>query len=115
MAFGDIWIVGLELLEITQLVESQDTQLPEFFVINLAFLQHHFPANDLVACSRVAGELDAANKKLLPFIHVNGEEYQLLVFVERGIRDGSEVDITNRPVRLTQIVQAFGDLGAIKD
>jgi len=73
VAFGGVGVVGLELVEIAELVQAQQAELPETRVVDLAFLESDFAADDLVARSGVALELDAAHVELFAFVHVDGE------------------------------------------
>ena len=66
-------LFGLQRLEVLQLVQAQQAQLPQIAVVNLAFFQRQFAADDLVAGGGVALELDAANEELLAFIEIDSQ------------------------------------------
>src|SRR5947208_1168779 len=85
-------IVGLDLVEIVELIEAEDTELPEALVEELAFIDHQLAANDLVARGGVAAEVDAADEILLLLVKLHGEVDDFLFFVDFGVRLGSEVD-----------------------
>ena len=71
VAVGGVGIVRLELFEIAELVQAQQTEFPEARVIDLAFFEHDFAPDDLVARGGVALELDAPHIKLLAFVNVD--------------------------------------------
>ena len=75
-------LIHLERLEVLQLVEAQQAVLPQLRVVDAAFLQHQFAADDLVAGDGVALELDARDVEGLAFVDVDVERDGLLLIVE---------------------------------
>ena len=69
---------GFSWLEVLQLVQAQQAQLPQVAVVDLALFQRQFAADNLVAGGGVALELDAADVELLAFVQVDASE--LMVF-----------------------------------
>ena len=55
-------------LEITQLIQPQDAQLPQAVVEDLAFVDQQLAADHLIARGGVAGEIDAPHEELLAFV-----------------------------------------------
>src|SRR5205823_4998117 len=105
-------LVGLDLVEIVELIEAEDTELPEALVEELAFIDHQLAANDLVARGGVAAEVDAADEILLLLVKLHGEVDDFLFFVDFGVRLGSEVDesvfAVNFAVGLEGLANFFG-------
>src|SRR5579862_4254700 len=100
---GSVGIVRLKLIEVSELVQAEQAQLPQAGVIDVAFFEGDFTANDLIARGGIALELDAPHKELLAFIDVNIQKNLLLIVVEMGIGNRSEVDVAKLSVGLTQI------------
>ncbi len=115
VAFGGIGIVGLELVEIAELVQAQQAEFPVARVVDLAFFQRNFAADDFVAGGGVALELDAAHVELLAFVHVDCQIDDLLLVVELGVGDGSEVDVAGFAVGFAQVLQTLGDFFAAEN
>ena len=109
VALGGIGIVGLELVEVAELVQAQQAQLPVTGVVDLAFFEGNFAADDFVAGGGVALELDAADVELLAFVDVDFQIDGLLLVVELGIGDGSEVNVAGFAVGFAQVLEALGD------
>ena len=106
---------GFKLLEEAQLIQPLQAELPQALVVNLAFLQRDLAADDLVASGGIALELDSPHIKLLALVHVDIEEDQLLFFVEGGVGNRSEVDVSQLAIGFAQVLQTFGDLAAVED
>ncbi len=51
-------LIDLQRVEVVELVEAQEAQLPEVAVVNLAFFEEQFAADDEVAGDGVALELN---------------------------------------------------------
>src|SRR5438876_1993763 len=115
MALGDIWIVRLQLLKKSQLIQALQAQLPILLVVNLAFFEGQLAANHFVASGGVPLELNSADRKLLAFIDVNVERHQLFLLVEAGRRNRGEIDVPLSTVRVLQVLQALGNFLAIED
>ena len=64
-------LVDLERLEVLQLVEAEQAVLPELGVVDRAFIEHQFAANDAVAGDGVALELDARDIERLAFVDID--------------------------------------------
>ena len=109
VALGDVGIVGLQLLEVPQLIKPQQAEFPKALVVNLAFLERDFAADHFVAGGGVAVEFDSPHVELLALVHVNVEQHQFLVLVEGGVGNRGEVDVTQFAVGVAQVVQALGD------
>ncbi len=115
MAIGDVGIVRLQLLEISQLVQPLQADFPQPLVVNLAFFQNDFAADNFVAGRGIARKFNTPHVELLAFVYVNLEENQLLVFVESRVRDGREVDVALSAVGFAQSFQAFGNFVAVEN
>ncbi len=102
-------LIHLQRFEVLQLVQAQQAVLPQLGVVDRAFVQHQFAADDLVAGDRVALELDARDIKRLAFVDVDIERDGLLLFVEDRLGNGAEVDIAQLAVSLLEVLQAFAD------
>ena len=66
-------LVDLERFEVFELIEAEQAVLPELGVIDLAFFQHEFAADDAVAGDGVALELNARDIEGLAFIDVDDQ------------------------------------------
>ena len=64
-------LLRLQLVEILQLIQAQQRQLPQVAVIDLAFFQRQFAADHFVARRGVALELDAADVELLALVKID--------------------------------------------
>ena len=115
MPLGHVRIVGLELIEIAQLVQAENTELPQLLVVLLAFFQRDFAADDFIAGGCVALKLNTADEKLFSFVNINLEGNQFLFVVEVWSRNRRKVDISLCAVGFAQILQAFGNLLAAED
>src|SRR5260370_7422938 len=51
-------LVRFDLVEVVELIEAQDAELPETLVEELAFVDHQFATNALVAPRGVASEIN---------------------------------------------------------
>ena len=105
----------LQRLEILQLVQPQQAEFPQVAVVDLAFFQRQFAADDFVARRGVALELDAADVELLAFVEIDPQADGLLLVVGFGIGDGREVDVAQRGVGFAQVLQAFADGFGVED
>src|SRR5256885_7331975 len=105
-------LVGLDLVEIVELIEAEDTELPKALVEELAFIDHQLAANDLVTRGGVAAEVNAPDEILLLLVKLHGEVDDFLFFVDFGVRLGSEVDesvfAVNFAVGLEGLADFFG-------
>ena len=102
-------LIHLEGFKVLQLVQPHQAVLPQLRVVDLAFLQHQFAANDLVAGDGVALELDARDVKWLALVDVDDQRDGLLLVVEDGLGDGAEVDVSQLAVGLLEVLQALAD------
>ena len=102
-------LVHLERIEVFKLVEAQQAVLPQLGVVDLAFVQQQLAADDAVAGDGVALELDARDVELLAFVDVDLQRDGLLLVVEDRLGNGAEVDVSELPVGLLQVVQALAD------
>ena len=115
VAFGRIGIVGLELIKIAELVQAQQAQLPVMRVVDLAFLQCDFAADDFVAGGGVALELDAAHVELFAFVDVERYVHDLLFVIETGVGNAGVVDVAILTVSLAQVLDALGHFFAAEN
>src|SRR5262249_16494106 len=92
-----------------------ETEVPQRCVEDLTFLNENLPTDDLVASRSVPGECNAMNCELSVLININGNVYQLFLFIK--ILDGyrSEIDIAPRSVEFFKIVKAGAQLRLVKD
>src|SRR5262249_38779617 len=97
-------------LKVTELIQPQETEVPQRCVEDLTFLNENLPTDDLVASRSVPGECNAMNCELSVLININGNVYQLFLFIK--ILDGyrSEIDIAPRSVEFFKIVKAGAQL-----
>ena len=107
LANRGVGIVGLQLVEVSQLIQAQQAQLPEARVVDVAFFQRDLAPDHLVARGGVALELDAAHIELLAFVDVDVEKDQLLIVVELGVGNRSEVDVAQFAIGLAQVLDAL--------
>src|SRR6185437_6397941 len=112
-AFGSLF--RLQRFEIIELVKAEQAEFPQARVVNLAFFNGQFAADDLVAGGGIALEFDAANIKGLAFIHVDHQSNKLLVFINLGIGNGGEIDVAKLSISLAQIIQALAHVVGVKD
>src|SRR5206468_11804757 len=61
--------LALERLEVAELIEPLYAELERFGVEDAALEETDLAADDVVARRRVAGERDAVDEELLPFLH----------------------------------------------
>src|SRR5271154_904662 len=115
MAFGGVRIVGLELVEIAELVQAKQAQFPITRVVDLPFFERNFASDNSVPCSRVALELDATYLELLALVHINDQIHRLLLVVELGVRNRGEVDVAFSAVSFTQVLEALGNFFPAED
>ena len=98
---------SLQLLEVAELVQAQDAQLPKTVVVDVAFVEHDFAADDLVARGGVAREIDAADEELLAFVRGQRQIDLVRVGDEVEVRLGDEIDIAEFAVELAQVLEAL--------
>src|SRR5271156_324218 len=108
LSIRNVGIFRLQLVEISQLIQAQQAQLPEPRIVDVAFLQRDLAPNHFIAGGGIALEFDAPDVELLAFIHVDIKEDLLLVLIEMSIGHRSEVDIALRAIGLAQIFQSLG-------
>ena len=104
---GDVRILRLHHVEVSQLVQAQQAQLPESRVVDASFLQRDLAPDHLVAGRSVAHKLDAAYIELLAFVDVDVEIDQFLFVVKPGFRHRREVDVAQLAVGLAQALQTL--------
>src|SRR6266481_3296486 len=85
-------LVGFDFVEVIELIEAQDAELPETLIEELALVDHQLAANDLVARGGVAAEVDAPDEILLLFVEPQGQVDDFIDVVNFGVRLGSEID-----------------------
>ena len=81
--------IGVDFVEIIELVEAQDADVPIALIEELAFVDEQFAADDFVAGGGVAAEIDAADVVLLFFVEAESEIDFLGGFVD--VESGSAV------------------------
>ena len=107
--FGNVRIVGFQDVKIPQLIQPQQAELPQTLIVLLALFQSDFAPDHLISRGGVSLKFYSANKELLALININIQQHQFLVFIEAGVRNGSEVDVSELAVRFAEILQPFCD------
>src|SRR5690242_10395027 len=99
----------LQGLEIPELVQAENADVPQIAVEHIAFVQQQLAADHFVARRGVAREIDAANEELLPFI-ARDRQVHLAAgrIAEIGFRH--KIDVPEAAVYLPQILQTFSQL-----
>ncbi len=100
---------GLSTSKYCSWFKPQQAQLPQIAVVNLAFFQRQFAADNLVARRRIALEFDAPDEELLAFVEIDAQADDLLFVVGFGVRDRREIDVAESGIRLAQVVESFAD------
>ncbi len=101
----------LQRLEVAELVQAQDAEVPQPGVEQVAFVDQQLAANHFIASGRVAGEIDAADEELLAL--VDGQIEVHFVRAAHWLRIGlhDEIDVPEFAVQLAHILYAFAQLG----
>jgi len=102
-------VFRLDRVEIAELVEPQNTQLPAAVVVHLSFVEEKFAANHFVASTRVSREFNAPHEELLLLIEFHREVYGLGGVVHIREWRGHEVDVPILPVELFVGVERFAN------
>ena len=107
--------VCFDLVEVVELIEAQDAELPEAFVEELAFIDHQLAANYFVAGGGVPAEVDAPDEILLLFVELQRQVDDFLIFVDFRVRLGSEIDESVFAVNFAVGLQGFADFFGRED
>src|SRR5208283_5042696 len=108
-------LVRIQLVEIVQLVQPQNTDFPGVLVEERAFVNQQFAADHFVARGGISGEVDAPDVVLLAFIELHGDVNALGVFVEIRFRGWHKVDESVAPVDFPVILERFAYFGGRKN
>src|SRR6266853_1602257 len=104
-------LVGFDFVEVIELIEAQDAELPETLIEELALVDHQLAADDLVARGGVAAEVDAADEILFLLVEPQRQVDDFIDVVNFGVRLGSEVDesifAVNFPVGFQSLANFF--------
>src|SRR6185437_16303055 len=112
MGFGIL--IHLQRIEVVQVIEPHDAQVPQLAVVNLAFLQRQFAADHIVARNGVALELNPGNVELFAFIDIDVEADRLVGIIEVRDRSSHEIDVSEGPVCFLEILQPFAELRGVE-
>src|SRR5208337_2849233 len=108
-------LVRIQLVEIVQLVQPQNTDFPCVLVEERAFVKQQLAPDDFVSRGGVSGEVDAADVVLLAFLELHGHVNALGFFVDIRFRSWHKVDETVPPVNLSVILERFANFGGRKN
>src|SRR5208337_1109702 len=108
-------LVRIQLFEIVQLVQAQNTDFPGVLVEERAFVKQQLAPDDFVSRGGVSGEVDAADVVLLAFLELHGHVNALGFFVDIRFRSWHKVDETVPPVNLSVILERFANFGGRKN
>ena len=108
-------LIFLNALEVVQLVETQNAELPEALVEKLAFVEQQLAANDFVAGGGVAAEVDATNVVLLLLGKPHGNVNTFGGVINIEARLGGEVDESVLAVGFAVVFDRLADLCGRKD
>src|SRR4029077_11800066 len=103
------------LVEIVELVEPQNTDVPITFIKELSFIDQQLAANDLVARRGVAADIDATDVVLLLFVKMQRKVDLFCGVVDVKIRLGGEIDETILAVSIGIVLQGFAELVHIQN
>ena len=70
----DLSVLVLDLFEVAELIQPQETEVPQRRIENLAFLNHDFAPDNFVACCGIAGKGDPVNSELSVFIKLSASQ-----------------------------------------
>ena len=109
--------LGLDRIEVAQLVEPQHADIPQAGVEHVALVQQQLAADDLVAGRVVAVEFDAAHEELLAFVdrQVQIDLGRVVVLAELEAGLGDEVDVAELAVQLLEVLHALAELLHVED
>src|SRR5208282_5112106 len=86
-------LVLLDDLEVVELIDPQNAELPEAVVEEVALVEQQLAADHLVARGGVAHKFDAADAVGLPQIELQGQVHHLGSLVHVRLRHRSEIDV----------------------
>src|SRR5262249_33325857 len=78
-AWFDFGVLVLDFLEVSELIQTQQTVIPGSRIKDLAFVDKDFAADDLVAGRRIAAEHNAVDRELPVLIDVHRQVNQLFL------------------------------------
>ena len=107
-------LLGLQRVEVVQLVQAQQRQVDEPAVVHLALFHQHLAPDDLVAGDGVAAELDARHVERLALVDVHVQVDQLLGLIHARLRRADHVDEAALAVGLAQRLQPLAEERPIK-
>src|SRR6266436_1138701 len=108
-------LVFLDAVEVIELIQAQDADLPGALVEELTFVEKEFAADNFVARGGVADEIDAADVILLFFVEAHGDVNALGGLVDIGLRLRGEIDETILAIRFAVVIQGFANFGRGED
>src|SRR5882762_2295107 len=106
----DFGILGLDLLEVIELVEAQEAEFPQVVAEHVAFAQQQLAANHFIASSRVAAEFNPADEELLLLVEGKRQVDRLRIVMDIRVRHGGKVDETVVAVQLGVVLNRLADL-----
>src|SRR6267143_1233163 len=101
--------VFLNVMEVMELVETQDADFPGVLVEELALIEKKFAADDFVAGGGVADKIDATDVILLLFVKAQGDVNALRGVVDIKLGLGGEVDEAVLAIRFGVVLHGFAD------
>ncbi len=107
-------LLHLQRLEVAQLVQTQDRQLPQLTVVDLSLFEKQFAPDDLVARDRVSRKFDSGDIERLAFVDVDVEVDQFLRVINPGNRVPDHVDIAQRTIRFAKLIEALAELSGVE-
>src|SRR5581483_10995215 len=100
--------------EVAELVQAQDAEIPKAGVEHVAFIEQDLTADDFIARSRVAREIDAAHEKLFAFVSGQGQiDLVSARKIERRLR--YEVNESEFAIELAHLLEPLAQLGRRED
>ena len=106
--------VGFESVKIIELVQTENADLPQTLVEELAFVDQKFAADDFVAGSGVPREIDAADVILFLLIKFQSDVDDFVRVVNIEIRFGRKVDEAILSIDADVIFHCLAQLGDIQ-
>ncbi len=105
----DFGILGLDGLEVIELIQTQQAEFPQIVAEHVAFTEHELAANYFIAGSRVAAEIDSPDKKLFLLVERERQIDCFRIVVNVRVRHGGEVDETIVAVKFGVVLNRLAD------
>ena len=110
VAVQGVGFVLFEGLKVAQLIQPQDTGVPQRGVVNVAFVDQDFAANHFVARRGITGEIDAPNEELLALVHVDSQIDLVAIRHHVDLRLTDIVNVAELAVDLGQVLDTVAEL-----